>query len=223
MNEYSNIKRSLHLLFEEWEDKVEKEKHVQLLRDGCIDLQQYAQTQPKVVFLIDTPKDIHPMEKIDERFMLAKEQPASSALHTCSEWAYGILYGFPPYDMVSSDARKKRYALHSVAFCYVYKILQDTPDKDLLLFAEKYHMYLRRQLEYLAADIIVCSLQWNKALWRLILDKENVFVDSGYEIPLCRLGNSKLIDFYHPRTQLPGVMTYCLLEKVVNSYAFFKL
>ena len=222
--EYRNIKQQLRALFEDWSTVLQKEEQAKLIRDGCIDVQQYVQTQPRVVFLVDTPQGMQPKEAMDAS-LLAIDEHIPSVLHTCAEWVYGILHGFPPYDMVSSDVQKKRYALHSTALCYVYKIPQDAPvdNEKLLLFAERHQMYLQRQLECLAADIIVCCLEWNKKLWRLMIGKESEVIDSGYGISLSRMGSSKVIDFYHPRTQLPGVMTYCLLEKVVNSYAFFKL
>ena len=195
-----------------------------------IDPVQYAQTWPRILFLLDSPSDlgnIHQIESLSE-LASAREIHPSHIINTCSKCAYGVIEDFPAYDMIAENSTKKRFALHSISICFIHKLLGPSPSKaDILAFAQTHRYLLGKQIQYLQPDIIISSASHTSELWTILKSTDDPsaisFIPSGYGVDIFRWLNAKVILFPQLREEFPAEMTYCLLEKTMSSYPFFKL
>ena len=76
----------------------------------------------------------------------------------------------------------------------------------------------RRQIEIIDPDVIIGGIG-NSSLWFLIFP-EITFQNYAFDIPVARVGRTRIIDFYHPLYRVPRAMSYSLLGRVFQSDEF---
>lgn len=216
---------SHHKLSKKIEDLISKaypKKNYVL--DGAIDPAQYIQAEPKVLFLLKNPFELNSSPDLQIHSKLKQKKSLSSEIiNLYSICAYGIIQDFPYYEVISLDISKKHYALHSIALCYLDKTLTASPptDQKLLETIEAQQDLIKKQIQLLNPDIILSSIPSTSSIWSIL--GVSSFVSSGYEAQVSRWLEAKVISFPYLAQKHPPLMTYCLLDKVLSSYAFFKL
>ena len=205
-------------LFEEWKQRMGEEAERMCL-DGIVCEENYESADPKLLFIAKEPN--HPEGPgFDFREAFCKEVRYAFSIRLC-EWAYGIWNGFPPLSVVDEVDRLE--VMRSISFMNLKKVggtgsadyerIRSITDRDKDL--------LRRQIEIIDPDVIIGGVG-NSCLWSLLFPGI-VLQNCGFDIPVARVGNVKVIDFYHPSYRVPRAMSYSLLGRVFQSDGFRRL
>jgi hypothetical protein len=81
--------------------------------------------------------------------------------------------------------------------------------------------FLHKQIGIINPEIIIIGLSWNEL--RDGLFPQIKWNQSGYDIEIGKINNSKVIDFYHPSSRTAPAASYCLLQNIVSSDKFKSL
>lgn len=90
---------------------------------------------------------------------------------------------------------------------------------------EKNLVFLHRQIEIIAPDIIITGISWSKLRNELFPESEleKKWRKSGYGVDIAKYKNAKVIDFYHPSARIPPSASYSLLQNIIHAKQFQEL
>jgi len=214
--------RKLDQLFLQWKNNYGGQSH-RFCPDGIINEKEYQRANTKVLFVTKEPN--HPRgEGFDFREWYSEDVKYQFA-HRLSEWAHGILHGFPPLsDLDGEDSKARRLAaLRSVAFMNVKKVggSSSANKKGIREAIRRDKKLILKQIQIIAPDVIVGCLG-ESDLWSLLFEDVKL-IESGFDILVASTPHGRLIDYYHPSYRVPRSMSYSLLGHVIESKSFQRL
>ena len=218
-----NLKRESTRMRGRMRALFEKQKQPQWLCDGTIDALLYVQSDLRILCLLDDtqglPPEITHVSDIKNRGLRKR----SLLLERLSIWCAGIIDGFPSYNQIVGDEKRKDFSLASTALLCCRKDFPCAKEKNDSFDVE----LLQKQIAILNPHVLLaCTQEKNDiSLWKGILGVKKAlsFRSSGYDIDLLRHKGVRGVDFYPPLRYDLAVIDYCLLEKVMKSYAFWSL
>lgn len=199
-------------LFRRWRDHNSEYNNF-IVSDGIIDESQFE----KILFITKEPNDPKPSESWDLALFLKKNLYGNYGARL-SEWSYGILKGFPP---IGEMPKKHHNYLRKTAVINIKKsggkasANHSILEKHLRLNAP----LLREQIMLIKPEIIIGGIG-RVDYWGILFPDGWNRTRTGYDIDVGKWNGIKIIDFYHPAYRIPRVMSYVLLEKVMNSKEF---
>lgn len=149
----------MNALFEEWKLLVAEESD-HFVEDGIISESDWDAAGTKVLFILKETNDYEGnLSNLINTAVTIKPKSklwARPTFHNVGRWAYGLLHNSdtaPPYN----DSHKKRKeSLLSCSFINLKKTSGGrTATKSVSEFANKYSVFLRRQIELIGPDVIV--------------------------------------------------------------------
>jgi len=218
----SSKNQQINDLFQRWEEHV-PEYRSHFVKDGIIDENLFEQSYPKILFITKEPNN--PKQEADDfRIWWETELKYAFSLRI-SEWTYGILNKFPPYDIIKRSNSDRLNAIHHIAFMNVKKIGGGSQSEydNIINSVNRDFDFIHKQIEIINPDIIILGLSWKEVRTELFPDLNDKWQESGYDIAIARFNNAKVIDFYHPSSRNAPAASYSLLQNVVNSQEFNKL
>ena len=216
----SGAVRELTALFAEWNMVHKNRGWSGFVSDGFVDPAAYENTFPRICFFL---KEAYSKESTADWSL--SDWLAGGAMTrmwgTVAEWAYGIsqttMDSIPHKPKLSQD--EKTAVLKTVSVVKVKKSNGNVQSDygDLLRYAVADQTILRRELEILRPDVIVCGN--NSGLLRLLYGakvQENGKISGEGRIPYSFLhengyalmGDQIILDFYHPANQYPSLLNY---------------
>lgn len=211
--------KSIDVLLNEWRSQVVKESG-HFVEDGVICQGSWSQAKRKVLFLLKEPngyKGEHgPLNELLRK--AATINPGSSmwdrpTFHNIGRWTYGLLnysHHVPAYQ----DANKAcKTAVLECAYINIKKSSGGARStKAVAMHAEKYAEFLRRQVELIAPDIVVCGGTYS-------ILKEHVYPNMlKISSRIHKNGDLILINAFHPGCRIKREMVY---DQVLSSFHAF--
>lgn len=229
----NSISDEFNSLMTEWSTAHKERGWQNFISDGIVNETAYQNAKPKICYFL---KEAYSRDS-DTDWNLT-EWLANGAMTrmwgTVAEWTYGILHttcsDIPSKPCLSN--REKSALLQAISVVNVKKsngtVRSDYAD--LLRYAVFDQAFLKRELEILKPDVIVCGN--NSSLLRLLYgaaltDNGKVSEDgaipyrSMHENGYAIVGNQIILDFYHPANQYPSIMNYytvcCLYQQALKT------
>lgn len=204
----------LNQLFERWQNV---RQYLGFKKDGVVNEPMFK--SPYILFICKEPNDQQQKEG-DYREWWNNEM-----LYTFSrrigEWSHGIFNCFPPYESFSNE--DSHQALRSIAFLNIKKVGggRIADHIEIIRWLERDIDFLKEEIEIIDPKLIICCLGLSKITRKLFEEiPERDWQSSGYGIPYARIRGRLILDFYHPSTPAPGVMSYLLLQKVLQQAGY---
>lgn len=215
-----DIRKQLNVLMEEWKASHKNKGLVSFISDGAVNVEAYVGSKLKICYFL---KEAYSKDN-DEDWDLAGWLDSGAMTRMWSnvaEWTYGILS-----TTTTNIAHKpqltnqeKTALLRSVSVVNVKKSngkVQSDYD-DLLSYASEDKEFLKRELEILNPDVIVCGNI--SSLLRLLYgatvqSKNGVsaegLIDAEYlsKNGYAFAGKQIIIDYYHPANHYPSMLNY---------------
>lgn len=203
--------------------------------DGIVDEAAYDAAPVKLCFLMKEPNNPAKDDfgaKFDFREWWRNEPIKGTFTKRISEWSYGILNDFPPYDDIGlADSER---ATHEVRKSIALVNAKKTGGGG----SSEYHSFMhaigatekqqdvvaelvREELRIIDPQVVIMGLRWGGLRRRLFPGV--TWERSGYDVEVGEWEGCALIDFYHPSARTAPVAAYCLLEKVMNTDVYRKL
>lgn len=205
-------------LMREWRSRHEREGKQRFVKDGVLCAAKYLSSTPKICFLL---KEAH-FARTGSLVKWLNKGGMTPMWATVAEWASGLqrttAAGPLPKKPALTDNAKTEL-LRSVAIVNVKKSegVESSDYSDLLDYVEADQDLLRRQIELLDPDVIVCGN--NSSFLRVLYDAgitPKRKVDDAGEIDHKKMlangyivFNGRIIlDYYHPANQFPSKLNY---------------
>lgn len=214
--------KSIDVLLNEWRSQVVREAG-HFVEDGAVCQESWSKAKLRVLFLLKEPngyKGEHgPLNELLRK--AATTNPGSAmwdrpTFHNIGRWAYGLAnysHGAPGYQ----EANKAyKTAVLECAYINIKKSSGGArATKEVAVHAAKYAAFLRRQVDLLAPDIVVCGGTYS-------ILKEHVYPHMTKVSPrIHKDGDRIFINAFHPGCRAKREMVY---EQVLSSYhEFMKL
>lgn len=217
-NGFSN---HLKELMAEWAEHHRQNGFTCFISDGAVNDRVYESSHPKIVFFL---KEAY--SKNNNSWSLTQwldEGAMTRMWGTVAEWIYGIRNTtptlIPPRPQLTND--QKTALLRTIAIINAKKSNGKTASdyNDLLHSVQNDWTYLKRELELLSPDIIVCGNTSGllRVLYGATVSNQTVNADglipaermnqNGYAL----VGNQIIIDYYHPANRYPSMLNYYAL------------
>lgn len=220
------IGNELDALFRRW--KKYNENSVDFFTDGVIEEADYQKNGIgfKLLFIGKEPNETnHPNEYFRDfvkEWSSDVKPPEYGFAKRISEWAYGILNDFPPYQ----DAIDNISYLKRIAFMNLKKSggggSTNAGVIEKIVSASEYRKLVMEEIEIINPDIVILGTSRREKIRSLFVD-EPYWRESGYLIKVARWGNRRIIDFYHPSSRNVAPASYSLLQNVFHSKVFKSL
>lgn len=130
-------------------------------------------------------------------------------------------------NMMTFVLRNTHEAIQSIALMNIKKSGgQGQADQTIIMeHLEKNLVFLHRQIEIIAPDIIITGISWSKLRNELFPESEleKKWRKSGYGVDIAKYKNAKVIDFYHPSARIPPSASYSLLQNIIHAKQFQEL
>lgn len=213
------ISQNIQSLMADMAEHHRKQGWSNFISDGAVNPDLYEQSQLKIVFFL---KEAYTKSQ-DGDWCLTKwlnNGAMTRMWGTVAEWVYGIrnttVTTIPPRPQLTHS--EKTQLLKTIAIVNVKKSNGNASSnyEDLLYYAQTDCAYLKRELDILKPDVIVCgnnssllrvlygaSVQGNKVSSDGRIDAE-AMRKNGYAL----VGEQIVIDYYHPANQYPAMLNY---------------
>jgi hypothetical protein len=208
---YNNEHKSI---FDAYRMKYQNRNTV-LFEDGVIDLENY---RGILFFLKEAYAREQQFSECNLALNLAEKGPWGMWNRVC-EWLYGIentsIDQIEPFHDFSGE--KMRNALSHSAVVNIKKVngTSISNDNDLQRYAKENKNLLRREIISAQPKIIVCGNTFRhlKTIFDIEIDYHS---DNWYYwLEIDGIGNVLILDYYHPASQYPKLLTY---YGIVNIY-----
>lgn len=211
--------KSIDILLNEWRSQVVREAG-HFVEDGVVCQESWSKAKLRVLFLLKEPngyKGEHgPLNELLRK--AATTNPGSAmwdrpTFHNIGRWAYGLAnYS---HDVPSYQEANKAYKT-AVLECAYINIKKSSggarATKEVAVHAAKYAAFLRRQVDLLAPDIVVCGGTYS-------LLKEHVYPRMAKVSPrIHKDGDRIFINAFHPGCRAKREAVY---DQVLSSYHEF--
>lgn len=213
------LSRQIDALMVQW-NAAHKERGMKcFISDGAVNAAAYEAAAPRICFFL---KEAYSKDS-DSDWSLTEWLSGGAMTRmwgTVAEWAYGLSHTtalcIPKKPQLSHE--EKTALLRSIAVVNVKKSggVSSSDYANLLEHAAKDQSFLRRELDILQPEVIVCGN--NSSLLRLLYGASlsNGKVSQDGDIPyhfMHRNGyaiveGKIILDFYHPANQYPAIMNY---------------
>lgn len=188
------------------------------IRDGIIDPGRWSQAPRKVLFILrEAYGDPTDTEGWDLRTVIREwDGPKYKIWWTVSYWAYALhrasLHSVPPFPVDATAFKAARQALLSCAAINIKKSggKSSSDLDDLASYANSDGIFIRRQVDLIAPQIVVCGNVWS-LIQRFWPDARQVY-DAVWEA-----GGRTIIDFWHPANQFPNQLNYYALAALLQN------
>lgn len=229
-------------LFEEWQHRHFTKGNKFFVRDGVINQRIWDSQRIRICFFLKEAYQ-NDIPVWDLTKWLCNENDGTGAVvkmwRTVAEFTYGLLNtnenNIPAYHEVKSLTLKDRSALlQNISVVNVKKSNGESHSEwhDLLKYAKEDADLLRREIDLISPNIIVCGN--NSSLLRIVYGAnidENCNVLHNGEIDeqaynfmqvngYLWLDDKLIIDFYHPANQFPKMMNFytlcCIYQKALK-------
>lgn len=215
----------LNRLFTQWKKEVDLFKTEPFYTDGIINENGFRQNPAgkKILFMAKEPNAGKWDEAGSKSFIdewNSEPPPAYPFAQRLSEWAYGIIHDFPPYESIEN----KLSYLKRIAFMNVKKSGGGafTDNKEMYRIVKPQCHFILKEVDIIQPDIIVAGISFAEDLIEDIFGNVT-FRSSGYNVKIGKYKDAKIINFYHPSGRNVPAAMYCLLQQVVQSEAFRQL
>ncbi len=210
----------LNKLFDRWIEQFPKYKG-KFIKDGIVDEKVYELQKIKLLFIAKEPNDSKQSEW-DFRVWWTEEVKYSFSHRIC-EWSFGFQRGFPPIVEIPSDNEKRIEIMKRIAFMNLKKTggKANADLEGIEKVIEEERELLLEEIDIIKPDIIIGGLG-KTDYWRRLFPTVEL-KDSGFDIEVSRVGEYKIIDYYHPSYRVPRAMSYTLLGAVSKSKVFTEL
>ena len=209
------------MLLEEWKS-LPHHLNRSFIPDGIIDPVRWEKSPRRILFINKEAYDGDGtgIKGFDLRKLIRCEwdgRPKGGAYKVIATWAYALqhaspdpLISFPPWSLI--DLEEAREALLSCAVMNIKKSGGKTSSghQDLLAYVEKDGALIKRQVDLINPDIIVCGHVWYlmKHLWPT---PERVYDE------VVKTDGRIVIDFWHPSNRYPEEMNYYALAALIQN------
>ena len=216
----SGLAQNINILMNEWSENHYSKRLRNFISDGAVNADVYEKSSPKICFFL---KEAY--SKNDNGDWCLTDWLNNGALtrmwSAVAEWTYGIrnttTTNICPKPHLASQ--EKTDLLKSIAVVNIKKSNGNVKSDyaDLLDYAKTDLKFLKRELDILKPDVIVCGN--NSSLLRLIygakIQDENRISSGGLiDADFMRkngfafIDSQIIIDYYHPANQYPSVLNY---------------
>lgn len=204
----------LNQLFDRWQTM---RQYVGFKKDGIINEALFKSSH--ILFVCKEPND--PKQEEGDYRVWWNQEMLYTFSRRIGEWSHGIFNNFPPYESFKDE--DSHLALRSIAFMNVKKVGGGSTanHNEIEKWLERDITFLKEEIEIINPKLIICCLgfsQITRALFNEV--PEGDWHSTGYGVPYAELGERLIVDFYHPSTPAPGVMSYLLLEKVLQQAGY---
>lgn len=215
-----SITEQLHALMAEWSAAHRERGWKPFIADGVVNEASYEGSAPRICFFL---KEAYAKDDGGDRSLTAwlADGAMTRMWGTVAEWTYGISRTtgscIPPKPRL--NPAEKSALLQRISVVNVKKSNGSARSdyKELLRCTVADQVFLRRELDILKPDVIICGN--NSSLLRLLYGatlRENgkVSEDGGIPGPFLRehgyavVGEQIILDYYHPANQYPSIMNY---------------
>ncbi len=210
----------LNALFDRWQKEF-PDYQGKFNEDGINNEAVFNDQKLKILFLTKEPNDPE-QDGGDFRIWWAEEVKYAFSHRIC-EWAFGLLNGFPPIEDLSYESKERIRIMSAVAFMNLKKSGgKANADHDVIreVVKKERHLILE-EISIINPDIIVGGVG-DPEFWTLLFP-DIQFKNSGFDISVAKYGSYRIVNYYHPSYRVPRSMSYCLLERVINSDVFIEL
>lgn len=138
-----------------------------LCRDGTCDLESYRSNPTRVLVILKEPNNAGR----DDLLAVLKNGPVYPVWNNVARWAGGVLLGFPSYEDVCADDRK-RASLRSIAAINLKKQSGGSSSDMTEIHAHAYRdrALILRQIDLLSPTIVIACGTLDPLIWLLDLD-----------------------------------------------------
>lgn len=216
----SEKERQMQKLMDEWKASHQVKGKTKFVTDGFVDFDSYKKASPKICFFL---KEAYLSKGEDggELTDWLNKGLMTRMWNAAAEWTYGIRHttetDIPAKPQLTKE--EKTGLLRTVSVVNVKKSNGNSGSKydDLLNFAQEDSDFLKRELDIIDPDVIVCG--HNSSLLRLLygatVNENNQvspdgLIDEGFmrENGYAFLNGKILIDYYHPANHFPSILNY---------------
>jgi hypothetical protein len=207
------------MLLEEWKS-LPHHLNKGFIYDGIIDQDRWAQSPRKILFINKEAYDDDGSDGLDLRELIRCKcdgRPSNGAYKVIANWAYALHHAspdpsvpFPEWSQIDPEGARE-----SLLSCSVMNIKKSggktsSDHQDLQAYVEKDGDLIKRQVELINPDIIVCGHVWYliKHLWP---NPVNIY-DEVLEVD-----GRVIIDFWHPSNRYPDEMNYYALAALIQN------
>jgi hypothetical protein len=214
------IKTELNKLFDEWENAF-PDYEGRFVKDGVINEQLYKTARTKILFVMKEPND--PNQTSWDLAEVFNQSCSGNLSIRLAEWSYGILNDFPPLSSLP-DIQALHDALRSTAIINLKKTGggAQANEEEILKHTERNKSFLQREIKIISPHIIIGCVG-DERVWSILFDNINL-INSGYDVPVGKWDNIKIINYYHPSYHpVPRAMSYSLLQNIFRCKIFSEL
>lgn len=214
-----DLTQKIDFLMKELSNEHRKKGWINFISDGAVNADIYEQAQPKILFFL---KEAY-SEFENGSWSLTKwlnDGAMTKMWGNVAEWTYGIknttATTIPSKPYLSK--KEKTDLLKSVAIVNVKKSNgnKSSDYTDLLEYATADFTYLKKELDILSPDVIVCGN--NSSILRLLYGAKIIenkvtgdgIIDARFmrENGYAFIGKQIIIDYYHPANHYPAMLNY---------------
>jgi len=153
--------QKLNSLFKKWEELI-PEYRGRFVRDGIINEQLFNDTTPKILFIGKEPNNPEgTIGDFREEWNLGVSYTFARRI---AEWSYGIINGFPKFDLISEKPGSLEKSLKRIAFMNIKKSggKGNSEYNTMMDHAKRNADLINDQIEIISPDIIITGTSWEE-------------------------------------------------------------
>lgn len=206
--------KELDELFDLWEKEHEKDNYKRFIRDGIVDEKWWKEEHsiPKICFFLKEARST------EEHYVLTdelRERKPWRVWQRVAVWTQAIQLAFSGERAYDEERIKlnSHEAIRQIAVVNVKKSdgLKESNYEDLMSFAEKDRKLLKKELEIINPDIIVCGYTFG--MLKVVLEEE-IEADKTGDTMYGFWKDKLVIDYYHPACHYPNRVNYYALMSI---------
>jgi hypothetical protein len=210
----------LNGLFDEWREHYRKYSidSNAFSSDGIFDEEQYDQAPKRLLFIL---RETNSFPNGDLR-ILFKDGPKWNTFIQLSQWAAGIINNFPPFESLVTSTDEITKALRSIAVMNIKKFSGGAfTDFNLLhAFAFLDRDFIRREIDIISPQFIICCNTFIELMWALEIDAVKFGLtnfSTTFSRPYDRNGIRVIICPHHPAARGSHKDSYNLMAKLFET------
>ena len=203
----------MNTLFQDWEEVHKRKGYERFIRDGIVSLKDwYEQTTPKVCYLL---KEAYSDSEGFDLVQALRDRDPWRMWKKVAVWTEAIFQAFGQCSAYDKE-RIQKNSWKNTDWIAVINIKKSngqsqSDDEELAAYAEADQDFLRRELDIIKPDIILCG-NTGDCLRTILGDR---WKDNETAMTMFGQWNGKLvIDYYHPASQFPQSISYYALMAI---------
>jgi len=224
------INSKLNKLFQSWKKEMEENSDIGFCEDGLIyrDGQESAlwqNSKRRILFLLKENNDNDGQDVREWTGSINGHSPNGLFYNRLSAWLYGLMNytdtSYPPIEEAFHLTNQMK-ALSEYPYAYVNVKKKSggafADDRTVYDFAKRYAGYLRKELDILSPNIIVCGGQVVFNIATDIIYPELTFTPSNSWVYQNKENNILLINSFHPTARKSNEVMYGeMMENVIQA------